>query len=147
MPNCCNGCIDSEYTNNWGITRCAFKSLRVRSFVFDDESPCNSPFSPPVGINWIDFFPVSNYKINSGSSQIEDNDATISVICDRPQNMNVILAGKKLSLIDIKNQNILCSGKINGFDMISGTDCEISIKLIRNPYPFDTIFVRVDVLA
>lgn len=139
--NCCNGTIEQVYTPRWGRIRCGAKYTRLRLIVFSDDSPCNSPFDAPTGINWIDYFPVAAYKLDTNNAQIEDRKATIDIICDNTQKLIPIFnRNNKVSLIDMGNQYILCSGKIRQVDILSNTDVSIEVAFIRDPYSFERIF-------
>jgi hypothetical protein len=137
--NCCRGC-ESKFTTNWQKVRCNFKFLKKRLLVYNDESPCASPFAEPTGINWIDWFPVAGYNLDISNAQIEDRKATIEFICEPTQKIVSILGSNKVILLDMDTETIVCSGKIKQVDVQSNTDVIISISMIRNPYSFAAIF-------
>lgn len=137
--NCCRGC-ESKFTNNWQKVRCNFKFLKHRLLVYNDDSPCASPFVEPTGINWVDWFPVAGYDLDISNAQIEDRKATIEFICEPKQKIVPILGSNKVILLDMETETIVCSGKIKQIDVQSNTDVIISISMIRNPYSFAAIF-------
>jgi hypothetical protein len=139
--NCCQG-DDSIYTNGWGRTRCSHKVLRYRTLIFNNDSPCASPFSQPTELQHIGYFPVSGNKIDNKNNKIEDNNAIIDIVCDRTQDLNTIVTtDNKLILIDINVKQIICTGKIRSYDKLSATDASIFISLVRNQYKYSELFL------
>ncbi len=139
--NCCLTEDERIFTSNWSSIRCSFKSLNIRALVYNNNSPCVSPFSPSINLSVLSYFPVSGYKIENTNEQIEDNKAYIDIIIDKQLDLNVILSTEnKLIILDIISKQILCSGKIRGYNKYSCTDANVSISLIRNQYKYSDIF-------
>lgn len=133
---------DSIYSREWGRTRCAIgKALRNRVLIYNNDSPCTSPFSKPEDLNIIDYLPISYYKLYDTSAQIEDNRADIDLITDVNQDISYTLSTENLLVIlDISSKQIVCTGKIRSYEQFSNTDVSVKINLIRNQYRFSDLF-------
>ena len=140
MTNCCSG-DDSIYANGWGRIRCSQKALRYRALIFNNDSPCSSPFLPPTRLQHVAYFPISGSRIETSNNQIEDNKAQIDIVCDPYQDLNTLVTtDNKLIVVDINAKQIICTGKIRSYDKLSDTDASILIALIREQHKYSELY-------
>lgn len=144
MSNCCANPIRGTRLNTgWGRTRCSMGSLRSRIAVYnDDNSACESPFVPPTNLlTLIDYFPVSYSKLPVPDGRPENDNGRITIVNESNQNLNNILIGNKLVLVDIDYEQILAFGVIQSWQRISPTDTDINFLLINASYKYEQIFI------
>lgn len=144
MSSCCgNPILGSRFNSEWGRLRCSMGNLPQRLAVYNDSSSaCTTPFAPASNtLALIEYFPVSGFKLAKEVGKLTDDIGLVSIVSDSNQNINDILKGNKLILLDIDTRRILISGVIRSWQQFSPTDTDINFTSIRTEYNYEQIFI------
>lgn len=143
MSSCCeNPILGTRTALGWGRLRCSMGNLPQRLAVYNDSNTaCTTPFAPPSNtLSLIEYFPVSSFKLAKETGKLTDDIGLVSVVSEPGQNMQEVLEGNKLILLDIDYQRILISGVIRSWQQFSESDTDINFTSIRTEYKYEQIF-------